>query len=410
MSSSRNGASPEAAVTKPVERKGLAQPILKEDKVANYLTMAGHACTDINQGALSAVLPFLVATGSYSFFEVTMLILAANIASAVIQPLFGWMGDKHPRPWFMALGVLLAGVGMCGIGFLSEYWMIVCSAMVCGVGVALFHPEGGRLANLAAGARKAGGMSIFAVGGNVGFFVGPILCAAFLTAFGMHGTLVFLFPAAACAIVLLSFNGRFMALGTSRAAVGDACEKLEQWGKFGLMVGVLSVRSILSFGLMSFIPLFVMNVIGQPEAISSLTLSIFSVAGAVATALSGRASDKFGPHKLMIVCFALTAVFTVFFALNRSFAAAIVLAMLLAVVSDVCYPSSVALGMSYVPRHLGIASGFSYGIAVCAGGAAEPFLGMAGDSIGLPAVMLIVAALAVVATILSFVVKRADNA
>ena len=401
--------SPEGSV-KPAAPQKLVQPSPSGDKVANYLTMVGHACSDINQGALSAVLPFLVATGSYSYFDVTMLILAANIASAVIQPLFGWMGDKHPRPWFMALGVFLAGVGMCGIGFFTEFWMIVCSAMVCGVGVAMFHPEGGRLANLAAGVRKAGGMSIFAVGGNIGFFVGPILCAAFLTAFGMHGTLVFLFPATACAIVLLSFNGRFKALGTSRKATGDAAEKPEQWGKFCLMMGVLSVRSVLSYGLMSFIPLFVMSVIGQPEAISSLTLSIFSVAGAAATILSGRASEKFGPHKLMVVCFALTAVFTVFFALNRSFAAAIVFAMLLAVVSDLCYPSSVALGMSYVPRHLGMASGFSYGIAVCVGGVAEPFLGMAGDSIGLPAVMLIIAALAAVATVLSLVVKHVDNA
>ena len=36
------------------------------DKLANYLTMLGHLCADINQGALSAILPFLVVGAGYS--------------------------------------------------------------------------------------------------------------------------------------------------------------------------------------------------------------------------------------------------------------------------------------------------------------------------------------------------------
>ncbi len=46
-------------------------------------------------------------------------------------------------------------------------------------------------------------------------------------------------------------------------------------------------------------------------------------------------------------------------------------------------------------RHLGRASGLSYGIAVCAGGMAEPFLGLEGDAIGLVPVMLARAGLSV---------------
>lgn len=153
------------------------------DKAANYLTSLGHICSDINQGALSATLPFLmIAHPDYNYLSVTMLIFAANIASAVVQPLFGYIGDKRPTPWLMALGVFLAGLGMFGIGYVDGYWLVVASAMLSGIGVAMFHPEGGRLANLAAGARKANGMSIFAVGGNIGFFLGPIIAASALTA------------------------------------------------------------------------------------------------------------------------------------------------------------------------------------------------------------------------------------
>ena len=56
------------------------------DKLANYLTMLGHLCADINQGALSAILPFLVVGAGYSYLEATMLLFASNIASGIIQP------------------------------------------------------------------------------------------------------------------------------------------------------------------------------------------------------------------------------------------------------------------------------------------------------------------------------------
>ncbi len=379
------------------------------DRLANYLTMVGHMCSDINQGALSAILPFLVVGGGYSYAQAATLIFAANIASAVIQPLFGWIGDRRSCPWFMALGIFLAGLGMCGIGYVGEYGLVVACAMASGIGVAMFHPEGGRLANLAAGARKGNGMSIFAVGGNIGFFVGPILTAVFLTAFGMAGTLVFLVPATACAVVLLAMNGRFKALGIGSAGAADEQGAPEHWGRFTLVMGVLSLRSVLSYGLMAFIPLFLVGVLGQGEAMGSAAISLFSVAGAAATVMSGRASERVGAHRLMIACLATTCAGIVAFALNGSVALALALTLALAVTMDLFYPSTVALGTGYVPRHLGTASGLCYGVAICAGGMAEPFLGMAGDSFGLVPVMLALAAVALAGTAVAMLVRVADG-
>lgn len=389
-----------------------ATPAKDGDKLVNYLTMFGHLCSDINQGALSAVLPFLVAFNGYSYFEVTMLLFFSNIASAVIQPLFGWIGDRRACPWFMAVGVFLAGLGMFGIGYLDDYALVLASSLVSGVGIAMFHPEGGRLANLSAGKSKAGGMSIFAVGGSIGFFVGPTLCAIFLTAFGMHGTLVFLVPAVLCPAVLLVFERRFKALGIASQHVGAGegiATPPERWGRFSLLMVVLSLRSIIGYGLVAFVPLFVMGVLGHDETTSSLVLSAFSIVGAVATFLSGRASDAAGPHRLLIACLAFTAVLFAAFSQAGTLAVAVALALALAVSSDLCHPSTVALGMSYVPRHLGMASGISYGVTVCVGGVAEPFLGMAGDNVGLPAVMLILAGITVVALALSVVCARIDK-
>lgn len=379
------------------------------DKVANYLTMTGHLCSDINQGALSAILPFLVVSSGYSYLAATMLVFSANIASAVIQPLFGWLGDKHPSPWFMALGVFLAGAGMAGVGYAPSYGLVLASALVSGIGVAMFHPEGGRLSNLAAGARKGNGMSIFAVGGNIGFFVGPLLCAMFLTAFGLRGTAVFLVPATACAIVLLAFNGRFKRLGTGRAAdAGAASSEKEHWGLFGLVMGALSLRSVLSYGLQAFIPLFLVDLLGQSEAFGSAAISVFALAAAAATALSGRMAERTGTLRLMTLCCIVGGIGMVVFAFNSIVAFAFALTVVLAVATDLYYPSAVAVAMGYVPRHLGMASGLCYGVAVAAGGAVEPLLGSLGDAVGLVPVMLAMASISFVCAVMGLVLKRLD--
>lgn len=129
-----------------------------------FVLMGGHICVDAAQGGLASVLPFLVIQSGFSYTEITALVLASNIASAVIQPLFGLMGDKKARPWLMSVGVALAGLGIALVDVLKSYWLVVLAAMVSGVGNAMLHPEGARLAYLAGGDDKAMSMSIFSVG------------------------------------------------------------------------------------------------------------------------------------------------------------------------------------------------------------------------------------------------------
>ena len=382
------------------------------DKLSNVLAMVGHVCTDLNQGALSASLPFLMMYYGYDYTQVTFIVFIANICSAVIQPLFGTIGDKHPCPWFMALGVFCAGLGMCLLGFSENYFAVCASAMLAGAGNAMFHPEGGRISNLAAGSRKSNGMSIFAVGGNIGFFIGPFLTAIFLSNFGMSGTLVFLVPAIPCALVLLFFNSRFKSLGKASDAAQNSSEKApEHWKNFWLTVLSLGARGILQYGLLAFVPLFFVGVLGQSEAVGSTALCLYSVAGAVATFLSGKCTERAGGvHKITITCFLLTIIFLIAMAFTRNIVVVYILTALLSITTDLFYPSQVALGMSYVPRHLGTASGISYGLVLCIGGIFEPVLGSIGDAYDLPTVMLVMAAIAVIGAIFAYIVWRADRA
>ena len=160
------------------------------DKKKILLLSLGHLSCDVNGGALPAVLPFLRASYGLSYQATGGLMFAYSCLSSIIQPLFGWLSDRFSKPWFIPLGVLLAGCGLAAVGFMSDYWAIFAAIAVSGVGAALFHPEGARYANKVSGQSKGVGLSIFSIGGNSGFVLGPLLVTGCVGYFGMSGMAV----------------------------------------------------------------------------------------------------------------------------------------------------------------------------------------------------------------------------
>lgn len=385
-------------------RPNLNKP--KHDRRYSYLMMIAHLCDDLNQGALVAVIPFLVLHNGYSYAEVTALLLASNAASAIIQPLFGWLGDKKPRPWLMAAGIFLAGIGMAGVGVLPNYPLIMASAMLSGIGVAMFHPEGGRLGNLTAGEQKGKGMSIFAVGGKLGFTFGPLVATAAITLWGLPGTLIFIIPSTLCAAILLSQNKALLSYSNPDKQSSDDSLYQDNWVGFGFVMGAISCRSIMYYAFLSFIPLFLVYNLGREEAFASSVISLFALVCAVGTIASGWAGQLLGAKKLIIVSYACVAIEVVIFAFNGSLIVALILIVFLALTCDISYPSAVAMGQSFVPHHLGMASGLSFGVMVCIGGLMTPVFGLIGDYFGLQVVMLCVTAIALLGIIITLFIPK----
>jgi len=132
-----------------------------------------HMFNDVSQGAVPALLPFLVTERGLSYVAASGLVLAATVLSSLIQPFLGYYSDRHPIPWLMPFGVLVGGLGLALAGIAPTYWLLVACVLLSGLGVAAYHPEGSRFANYVSGQRAAG-MSYFTVGGTIGFSLGRI--------------------------------------------------------------------------------------------------------------------------------------------------------------------------------------------------------------------------------------------
>ena len=183
---------------------------------------------------------------------------AYSCLSSLIQPLFGLLSDRFSRPWFIPLGVLLAGCGLAAVGWMSGYWSVFAAIVVSGVGAALFHPEGARFANRVSSGHKAVGMSIFSIGGNSGFVLGPLLATAALGALGLAGTTVFAMQACVTAGFLLwnvtrmRFPVTPVAPQTSGVSDGKMDARTNNWVHFARLTVVIVARAIAFVGFNTF--------------------------------------------------------------------------------------------------------------------------------------------------------------
>ena len=134
---------------------------------------AGHGATDFANGALPALLPFMVDRFRLSYTLAAVVMLASTASSSLVQPLFGAWSDRRGALWLLPAGVALAGVGIALAAASPSYWLVLLLVVVSGLGVAAYHPEGSKFAAYASGAKRASGMSLFSVGGNIGYALGP---------------------------------------------------------------------------------------------------------------------------------------------------------------------------------------------------------------------------------------------
>lgn len=366
----------------------------------------GHVCADMCQGAVPALLPFLADQRGYSYAALGSLVLAATTGSSLIQPLFGLVSDRVAQLWLMPAGVLLAGIGMALAGLAPSYGLTAAAIAVSGIGVAAFHPEGARFAGLAAGRERGKGMSMFSVGGNAGFALGPLMVTPLVLVFGLAGTLGLVLLPAIAAVVMTRELSHLEALAERRRKSGTgAPPRPDQWGAFSRLGAVVSLRSGIYFGLQSFVPLWFVTHLGASEGLGNAALTIMLATGAAGTLIGGRMVDRIGPRPVLVATMGASLPLLLAFPLVGTAPGMVLLAMV-GFVTIASFSVTVVLGQQYLPNRLGLASGVTLGLAIGIGGLVAVALGAVADAHGLSTVLWIIAALPVPAVLLSLSLPR----
>ncbi len=367
------------------------------DKRAMAALASGHLATDFANGALPALLPFFVDRFDLSYTLAAAIMLASAFSSSVIQPFFGLWSDRRGAIWLLPAGVAIAGVGIALAAAAPTYWLVIVFVLVSGLGVAAYHPEGSKFAAYTSGRRRASGMSLFSIGGNLGYALGPAVATPLVILLGLRGGLLLAIPCLAVAALLVA-AARYLASFEPASRSREAATGKDRPGALALLLGVIALRSVAWFGLVTFVPLWAVS-LGHSKAYGNQLLTLMLLAGGLGTLAAGPLADRVGLRPVLLASIAATAPLTLVFITVGGVVGAAALALVGACVVGT-FGVTMVMSQEYLPRHIGMASGLSIGMSIGLGGVAAVALGALADTVDLQTSLYVCAAVPVVAVAL----------
>jgi FSR family fosmidomycin resistance protein-like MFS transporter len=359
------------------------------DRRAMATLSIGHLAVDFASGSVPALLPFLALEFGLSYTATAAMMLAALVSSSLVQPLFGLWSDRRGATWLLPGGVALAAVGVGAAAVAPAYVLVLVAVFAAGIGVAAYHPEGAKFAAFASGRHRASGMSYFNIGGNTGYALGPIVITPLVVWLGLRGGTLAMVPVLVMAFVILR------ALPALQRVVPESTEHRLDEGEddvraMTLLSVVIGLRSVAWFGLLTFVPLWVVAN-GGTEGEGGRTLSLMLVSGAVGTLVLGPVADRVGLRRTLLVTQAALPFLVVAFVAVGGVVGTVAL-MLIGLCVVGTFGVTMVLSQLYLPRHVGVASGLSVGLAMGLGGVAAVVLGAVADAVDLQTALYVAAA------------------
>lgn len=348
------------------------------------LLATGHACVDIYQGAVAALVPFFVAERAYTYAAASGIVLAASLLSSVAQPLFGVLTDRWRMPWLLPGSTLLGGVGIALSGVNGSYAWTMVFVAISGIGVAAYHPEAARIARtVSRGSHRA--MAWFSTGGNIGFALAPLMVGVIIGAGGLSWTPLLVLPAAAGAVMALPVL-QALTRRQASSSTGPLAPATDDVPAFIKLTVAVIFRSIAFVGLSTFIALFVEQRLGSVAA-GTAALFLLFFGGVVGSILGGYFAQRWG----RIAVSRWAYLFTSLAIAGVVWVPGPALYVFVALASCGLYvPFSlvITLGQDYLPTRVGTASGITLGLTVSVGGLVSPALGALADATSLQTALM----------------------
>lgn len=367
----------------------------------NILFIIGlcHLLNDSLQAVIPAMFPILEGSLGLTFTQLGLITFTLNMVASIMQPVIGLYTDKRPIPFALPIGLTFSMFGMLGLAFAPSFSMILVSVFFIGIGSATFHPEGSRVAYLAAGPRRGFAQSIFQVGGNAGQSLAPIITALILVPLGQFGAIWFTL-AAGLAVLFLIYIARWykdkLELDKIEAQKHPQPSKRKTAPKTAityaivLLVFFVFVRTWYHNAISNFYQFYVIDKYGTTIAEAQFFIFAFLFLGAVGTFLGGPIADRYGKKFVILLSILVPAPLTIILPFVNKGLAIIILSIIgFFLLSS--FSVSVVYAQELVPGKIGMMSGLIVGLAFGMGAIGAVALGSIIDWIGLYPTMYMVA-------------------
>jgi MFS transporter, FSR family, fosmidomycin resistance protein len=357
-----------------------------------------HLLNDSLQAVIPAMFPILEESMGLSFTQLGLIAFALNMVASVLQPVVGYISDRKPRPYALPVGMTFSLVGIAGLAFAPEYWMILVFVILLGFGSAVFHPEGSRVSFMAAGSKRGLSQSIYQVGGNSGQALAPLISAFILVPLGQKGAAIFILVAALAIFILMKISAWYKEqliqekLNNRKRVILSTMENLtkKQVGvALGLLLVIIFARSFYVISITNFYIFHLIKSYGLTISQGQLCIFLFLALGAAGTLFGGPMADKIGRKSVIVLSLLLPIPFCILLPYVPLWAV-IVLLSIIGFFIMLSFSVTVVYSQELVPSKIGTMAGLTVGLAFGMGAIGSVVIGILMDQIGIYNTMIVI--------------------
>ncbi len=343
-----------------------------------------HLVNDTIQSLVPSVYPILKSSFKLDFGQIGLITLAFQMTASFLQPVVGYLTDKRPSPYSLAVGMAFSLCGLIMLSRAPNFGIILVSAALIGVGSSVFHPEASRIARAASGGRYGFAQSLFQVGGYWGAALGPLLAAFIVVPHGQH-SIGWFSAVAFIGIVTLAMIGHWYA-GHLVARSGKA-RKVAAPIDLPRRTVVLTIVVLLALifskfvymaSLSSYFTFYLIHKFGVGVQTAQLFLFAFLMSTAIGTFIGGPVGDRYGRRAVIwgsiLGVLPLTLVMPY---LNLPLTGVFV--VLIGLILSSAFPAIIVFAQELLPARIGTVTGLFFGFAFGMGGLGAAVLGELAD-------------------------------
>lgn len=359
-----------------------------------------HCTNDMLQSVIMAVYPLVKSELALSFAQVGLITMVYQISASVFQPVMGMVMDRHQKPWSLPMGMGFTFTGLMLLAFVHQFWLVLVSVALVGIGSSIFHPEAARLTALASGGKRGLAQSLFQVGGNLGGSFGPLLAALVIAPYGRQnvGLIALLALVGMCIMLLVCrwYRARLKEWDERRRQRGEGLRHEMPYSvpKTVFIIGVIIVlifsKYIYMASLNSYYTFYLIHKFGVSVQDSQFYLFIFLFATAAGTLLGGPIGDRIGRKYVIWGSILGTAPFSLLMP-HVGLVPTVILSFLIGFILSSAFPAILVYAQELLPYKIGLISGIFYGFAFGIAGIASAVLGNFADEYGIEYVYQVVA-------------------
>lgn len=369
------------------------------DKKAIFALFLVHFSGDFYLSFVRPLLPVLADKFSLNLTEVGVITAVTTLMAFLIQPVFGFLADRYQPRQILLISSLVGAVCIPLAGVVPAFMIVLVLIGLGSISSAIYHPTAAGMVSVFAGQHAGFSMSIFGLGGTLGFTLGPLVAATFVTVYGLNrlpmttlfGFMVFL----SLMVLIPNPDGEGNKKKESLRAVRDSIGKV--WKPVALIWILAVSRGFVEQSVQTFIPVLYSTEGYSLVSVGAL-ISLFTVGGSFSAIVCGHLVDRIGFKPVYYFSFTMSSPFLLLFIHGIGgwvYPLAFVSGFLMLAT---LFPG-VALAQQIAPNNRSLVSSIVMGFAMGTSGVLMPLAGRVADSFGIRPVLSCIAVIPFAAVI-----------